>query len=347
MSVIVIKPDEIGDFVMAIGAIRLLAEHYGEQDTTLVVKSEVAPLAQREFSKAGVIPVANSSKRKEGNAFAGFVRFVPSLRRLRQLHYEAAVCLRPRRNSMQTLLFTAARAGRHIAAENVFVREGGLRRKVIENLLCAAIGPELVPYPSERKGLSLELEAHRSVVSRALGREVGAEEILPRIESARWVGSQGWLVCPFSSRTMKDYSAELWLESFLSVSDVLPSRIGLAGGPDQIERLRSFASVLGTAIPKCAVEVLPCKPLNHFPDLVAEADLVLTVDTAAAHFACAIDVPAVIVDSGNNPGVYGPYGRPERQVWLTGDRKKFGRLRWRETVPPSLVAAAIRRALAA
>ncbi|MFM8655725.1 MAG: hypothetical protein ACKOD5_01120, partial [Chthoniobacterales bacterium] len=66
MSVIVIKPDEIGDFVMAIGAIRLLAEHYGEQDTTLVVKSEVAPLAQREFSKAGVIPVANSSKRKEG-----------------------------------------------------------------------------------------------------------------------------------------------------------------------------------------------------------------------------------------------------------------------------------------
>ena len=144
---------------------------------------------------------------------------------------------------------------------------------------------------------------------------------------------------------MKDYSAELWLESLLHLAPILPARICLAGGPDQSERLQSFASVLQSGLPNSSIEVVPSKPLDNFPDLVADADLVLTVDTAAAHFACAIDAPAVIVDSGNNPGVYGPYGRPERQVWLTGDRKKFGRLRWRETVPPSLVATAIRRAL--
>jgi len=144
---------------------------------------------------------------------------------------------------------------------------------------------------------------------------------------------------------MKDYSAELWLESLLRLAPNLPAGIRLAGGPDQGERLQSFASVLRSGLPDCSVEVLPCKPLDHFPALVAGADLVLTVDTAAAHFACAIDAPAVIVDSGNNAGVYGPYGRPERQVWLTADRHKFGRLRWRETVPPGSVAEAIRRAL--
>ena len=45
MSVIILKPDEIGDFVIATGAIRLLAHRHGEEETTLVVKSELAPLA--------------------------------------------------------------------------------------------------------------------------------------------------------------------------------------------------------------------------------------------------------------------------------------------------------------
>jgi len=330
---------------MATGAIRLISAACGEENTTLVVKDEIAPLASREFPRSRVVGVANSLRRKSRNSLRGLACLLPTLRVLRRLRPELVVCLRPRRNSLQSLLFAAPRSARYVAAENVFVREGGARRRVIESLLCRAISPELLPYPTERGDLPSELASHKAVLARVLGREVDAAEILPRIVSARWSGSGGWLLCPFSSRAMKDYSAERWLESLLRLAPNLPAGIRLAGGPDQGERLQSFASVLRSGLPDCSVEVLPCKPLDHFPALVAGADLVLTVDTAAAHFACAIDAPAVIVDSGNNAGVYGPYGRPERQVWLTADRHKFGRLRWRETVPPGSVAEAIRRAL--
>lgn len=347
MSIVILKPDEIGDFVMATGAIRLLTEAFGEENATLVVKSEIAPLARCEFPRSRVEALASSVRRKSRNSLGGFASLLPTLRRLRRLRTEAVVCLRPRRNSFQTMLFAAPRSARHVAAENVFVREGGLRRKTIESLLCFAISPELLPYPPECGNLPLELASHRAVVARVLGRDIDAAEISPRIDSARWRGSGGWLLCPFSSRAMKDYSADLWLESLLCLASHLPARICLAGGPDQGERLQSFAAVLQKGLPNSFIEVLPCKSLDHFPELVARADLVLTVDTAAAHFACAIDAPAVIVDSGNNPGVYGPYGCPERQVWLTGDRKKFGRLRWRESVPPKMVAEAVKRALAA
>jgi len=51
---------------MATSAIRLLAEHFGEQDTALVVKSEIAPLAQREF------PSPTPCVAKAGTACAGW-----------------------------------------------------------------------------------------------------------------------------------------------------------------------------------------------------------------------------------------------------------------------------------
>ncbi|MGA1129843.1 MAG: glycosyltransferase family 9 protein, partial [Chthoniobacterales bacterium] len=88
-------------------------------------------------------------------------------------------------------------------------------------------------------------------------------------------------------------------------------------------------------------------PLDQFVASVARADLLLTVDTAAAHLACALDAPAVVIHSGQHPGVYGPYSRSGRQIWLLGDRARLGRKFWQDSVPPEAVSAAIERALGA
>lgn len=347
MSVVIFKPDEIGDFVIATGAMRLLAEKHGEENTTIVVKSELVSLARREFPGANIVGVPWQARRKGRNqAFANIRHCYPTWKQLRGLRVDVSVCLRSARKYVQTLLFVAPRAKRRVAAENVLLHNGSLRRRLLESALASAWRVEILPYPASPCELTCELASHRLVTEAALRRSVDPLEIRPRLVSAPWRGSNGWLLCPFSSRTIKDYNAERWLEAMRQVS-VTPKVVRLAGAPDQAARLQDFAAVLRAGSLACPVEVVPPVSLGDFADLVAGADLVLTVDTAAAHFACAVDAPAVIVDSGNNPGVYGPHGRPERQVWLVGDRKKFGRLRWQETVPASRVAAAIEQASAA
>jgi ADP-heptose:LPS heptosyltransferase len=146
---------------------------------------------------------------------------------------------------------------------------------------------------------------------------------------------------------MKDYSVQNWSAALREVSALAPvGGVRLAGGPSQRQRLEDFASALRTSIPALPVAVNEPEALPAFPDTVAGADLVLTVDTATAHLACALRSPAVVVACGVSPGIYGPYSPDGRQHWLVGDWERVGLRRWQETVTPPDVAAAIRRAVA-
>src|SRR5438552_3873027 len=47
--VAIVKLDRLGDFVLALGAIKLLVRHFGPERCVLIVSSAAAALAQREF----------------------------------------------------------------------------------------------------------------------------------------------------------------------------------------------------------------------------------------------------------------------------------------------------------
>lgn len=333
---------------MSTGAIRLLAREHGEENTTLVVKDEIASLARREFPGANIVGLPWQPKRKgHSRTIANMRHCLPAWRHLRRLRVEDSVSLRARRNYVQTALFAAPRAQRRFAAENPLVRKGKPRRQIVEALLVHLAHPRLLPYPppTAESGVPSELVSFRAIVAEMLGREVAPDEIMPRLSSVQWQGGGGWLLCPFSSNPVKDYSAGRWADSLReALKTAAPGVIQLAGGPAQWEALREFAASLRAGGVTCAVEVLPPGPLEKFPDLVAKADLVLTVDTAAAHFACASGAPAVIVACGLNSGIYGPYSPNGRQIWLVGDYARLRAKGWQESVPPDAVAAAIGRA---
>lgn len=347
MSVVILKPDEIGDFVIATGAIRLLAHRHGEEETTLVVKSEIAPLARREFPRSTIVELPWQERRKGHNQTAANIRHCfPAWRRLLSLRVDQSICLRSQRNYLQTLFFAAPGARQRFAPENVLLLNGRWRRRAAEKLLLVFARPQILPYPELRGDPTSELASNRAVVSAALGRELEADEIMPSLQSVSWRGGGGWLLCPFSSRLGKDYSVVNWASALrAAVPAHSPRVIRVAGGPSQSARLEQFAASLLAEGIGCPVEVEPPSPLENFPDKVAAADLVLTVDTAAAHFACACRAPAVIVASGLHEGVYGPYSPDGRQRWLFGDWAARGRDGRQETVPPDAVAAEISRAL--
>ena len=334
---------------MATGAIHTMAAHHGEENTALAVKSELAALARREFPRANIVGIPWQPRRKGRNqSLANLRSCFPVWRRMRGMRFDQAVCLRSQRDHMQTFLFAAPRVRERFAPENVLAASGSPRRRLLEWWLSRVAGARLFPYPDRAESLASELSSHRNVVAAALGRTVGREEILPRLRAFPYVGGGGWLLCPFSSRPAKDYSVERWTSALGEVAAArAPRVIRLAAAPEQSSRLADFANSLRRALPGQPVEILRPVSLDRFPEAVAQTDLLLTVDTAAAHFACAIDAPAVIVHSGLHVGVYGPYTRSGRQVWLVADRKRAGPGRWQESIPPGAVGSAICRALGA
>jgi ADP-heptose:LPS heptosyltransferase len=66
----------------------------------------------------------------------------------------------------------------------------------------------------------------------------------------------------------------------------------------------------------------------EFAEAVGRAELVLTVETATAHLAAALDRPAIVLIGGGHFGQFGPWRRSARQVWLTHPMDCFG-CNWR------------------
>ena len=68
------------------------------------------------------------------------------------------------------------------------------------------------------------------------------------------------------------------------------------------------------------------------------------MDTAAAHMACALDTPAVIVSAGQHPGVYAPYSKNGRQKWLLPP-VDLPKGEWRRHLNPEKIAVGVREVL--
>ena len=209
MRVFIIKPDAIGDFILASGCIRLIAREAGEENLVLAVRSDVAPLAKSQFPKALILPLTLREKRRILNVTTiNILHSLPSWLRMLSLRVDAALCLRSMRAYLHTIWFYTPRAQRRIACENLLLAQPRFRRPAVENVVTRFFKPALLPYPSPGK-LPTDIEANRSVAVEFLGRKISDAEILPSLNPPSPIPrSDRWLLCPFSSSITKDYPAE-------------------------------------------------------------------------------------------------------------------------------------------
>jgi len=345
LRVFILKPDAIGDFILSTGCIRLMARELGEKNLAVAVRADVAPLAIAQFPEAEVIPLHLREKRRFVNlATVNVINCLPAWLRLLTLRADAAICLRSMRAYLHTITFYLPRAKRRIACENLLLADPRMRRPAVENFVRRVFNPTLIPYP--RTGnLPTDVEANRLVTAELLHRDIAAEEILPTLTPPRPVSPKNrWLLCPFSSTKSKDYPAESWAQALNFLSNE-QTPIHLAAGPSQADRLQVFAASLRTAGLK-NIHVDRPVPLSDFLQSAAESRLVLTVDTASAHIACALGTPAVIVSAGQHPGVYAPYSPNGQQIWLMPP-PHLPKGEWRNATTRKMIADAIAQVLAA
>lgn len=245
---------------------------------------------------------------------------------------------------LHTITFYLPRAKHRIACQNLLLANPRMRRPAVENFVRYAFKPTLIPYPPPGR-LPTDIEANRLVAEEVLQRKVSDEEILPTLTPPREVSAKNHLLlCPFSSTTSKDYPAEAWARALkLLDHERAEAPLHLAAGPSQSDRLQEFARTLQSA-GITNIHLAPPVPLPDFLQSIAEARLVLTVDTAAAHMACALDTPAVIVSAGQHPGVYAPYSKSGRQKWLLPP-PGFSKKEWRRHFNSEYIADSVRSVL--
>lgn len=321
----VFKTDGIGDFFLASGAVRCLANRYGEENLTVSVLPPLEPVVRGQFPKAEVIALPIRKKRVILNVFAANCLrcFRPFLRLIR-LPAERSVSLRNMRDYLMNVLYYAVPARHRVVVENQLLGNGRPVRRWTERAFLAWFRPEVLPYPDLQPGVPSELAAHRAAVSAVLGREVTLADIWPQLRPVgpSPIGGRYRVCAPFANGGGKDFPTERWVSLFVEFHRRGEwVRLLLTGSREQSPMLEGFVAAVRAAIPGIGEEIGIHIPhdLQAFVDFLASAELVLTVDTAAAHAATALDRPTLILFSGQSRGIFAPWVRSERQRWLEAD----------------------------
>jgi ADP-heptose:LPS heptosyltransferase len=270
---------------------------------------------------------------------------IPLWFRLRFLRVDTAVCLRGLRNYLETLLFYSAIARRYVAPENhLCVGPKKKVRATVEKVVQSFFRAELLPYPEVATNAPLEIEAHRRVVSKVVNRELSIQEVLPVLQTDYAAKEPCWICAP-ATEASKMYPTKLWVEVFQDLRRELGTKpLLLTGSEDQRPQLAELEKALHEAGILGARVFIP-PTLVDFMHHIAGADLLLSVDTAAAHFSTALDQRTVVVFSGLHLGMFGPWQRSDRQSWLLPDPPPAKKSHWPKSIPPARIAAEARRLL--
>lgn len=306
------KIDRLGDFVLALGALHQLVNHYGEQNCRLVVSNVVAPLAAAEFPRVArwEAPPAATGVWREMRPLRRALAPVWATERFAEL-----VCLRHARTLYRDLTLTWLNARTW----------HGIGEPPSRAALCLANKPELPPdYPAVATApWSRELLAHGQVVAAAIGRAPDWEELRPRLRSVRAAPGNTWVFCPFGHEKIRDYPEDAWIEAWRGAA-ALAGPVSVIGPRARAGELMRLAERLRREAGRAEVTVEIDLPLMEFVRSLATARGIVAVESAAAHFAAAFDKPAVALLGGGHFGWFAPWGEACRQRWLVRSLPCFG-----------------------
>jgi hypothetical protein len=332
-----------------------MAREFGEENLTIAVLPLLESVVRGQFPKAEIVILPIRKQRVILNVFvANCLRCFPSWIKLLGTRVDTAISLRHMRDYLQSFLFYSVRAGRRFMASNLLLGNGRRVRRWTEQSMNAIFSTEIAYYPEARPGIPSELEAHRLLVSAALSRNVDPSEIWPELKAVNPspIDSRYFVCAPYSSDIWKNFPEHRWIELFVLLD--AQGRGGrlrnlvLTGSPDQRQSLEAFGIMIRKALPETRIKISVLIPedLQAFIDLLAGADCVFTVDTAAAHGATALDCRTLILFSGLHQGMFAPWTRSNRQHWIL-PKQSLSDMQWHEAHTASEIMECLENILAA
>jgi ADP-heptose:LPS heptosyltransferase len=334
------KVDRLGDFVLALGALHQLVDHFQPENCRLVVSTAAEALAAAEFPGVPrwVLPPAASGVWREMRPLRA--RFGPEFA---GENFERLVCLRHAPS-----LYRDVTLG-WIGAREFF----GRTSRPTAATLTISNRPALPPPGGVTAPWSAELRSHREVLAAVLGRNPDWSELRPRLRSQTPGTSDEVVFCPFGHERIRDFPRESWRAAWRTLA-VPVRRLRLLGPAVRSGELTALRDDLRATFPRADITIQTDLTALQFIGAIAAARAVVTVDSAAAHLATAFDQPAVIVIGGGHHGWFGPWGDRVRQQWISHPLPCFG-CNWDcrlptvsclTELPPTAVGAALNTVLA-
>jgi ADP-heptose:LPS heptosyltransferase len=350
---VVVKPDHLGDVLLASPALHALRRHFPDASITLAVGPRSAEIARRlpDVDRVVVVPFPGLDPATQPGVVARWALLARVARRwrgsfdvgvlLRDDFYWGAMLLAaagiPRRIGTAfphcaPFLTQTAPPARHVSAAAQHLQ--------VVALLTGAGPPPMHWTP----GQSLRVAPRDASREAAQARQQAG---LPSTEPYL-------LLHPGAGVPVKLWTAEHWAAVLRTLRARSGLRTLLVAGANEQHLIAPILRQGGGA----ALALSAAPGLDLLAALMRDARLVLGVDSGPLHLAVALDVPSVRLYGPVDPRVYGPWGDPGRHRWVASrmlcapcDRLHWDALQlpWHPCVrrlPPGAVAEAALAVLA-
>lgn len=298
----ILKLDRLGDAVLSLGAVRHLTTVFGETETLLIVSPLAEPLYRSEFPRATLLILPAFCQRFWPDLL---VTLVKQGSKLRAVTAETLVCLRHQHSDYLHAVAHLLDAKHCHAARWLH----GSERTSLTFPRC-----RYASYPDSAQGVCLEIEAHRRVIAEATGTEIALEEMMPNLKSCTPGSGGGLLICPGAGDSIREYPAALLARAvslFLKTMPGMQVSVCLPPGARCQYWQDALAENLGHGI-----RWQQPGSFEALAQAIAHADIVLAPDSAPAHLATALNKPAVILLGGGHFGLFAPWQKSHKQIWL-------------------------------
>jgi len=303
----IFKPDGLGDFVLALGAIRRIVENYGEDNCVLITCPLAGELPRREFPNVEhvTLPGTNArlwrhwSRLSHMPLFARGVERLVCLRHHRPFHQDVVIDAIPHENSIGAPTSLALRDSRDWAP----------RRHRFDF--------EITPPSSWGDRECYDLICHRLVVAAALDRAPDSVNVLPtleRLDTGPILPTAA--VSPYGSHSTKDFPTRLLAEVARHIERIHGLSITLLSPHASDIRYSALAAELKKAGAH-QVSVMQTPTFEDYLRAISQCRIVISVDTATAHLAVAMDRPLLALLGGGHYGYFAPWSRSRRQRWIS------------------------------
>jgi heptosyltransferase-1 len=286
--VLLVKTSSLGDVIHNLPVASDLRHHFPNADIHWVVEEQYTPIVEMHNAVDRIIPVALRRWRKAPWSISNWREFLAARRALRDVRYNAII-------DTQGLLKSAMFA--RLARGPVH----GFGARTAREPLASRWYNARYEFPPEMH----KIERYRSVAARAFSYRLDNfidYGITPRVPNPQLVDGPYCVLLHSTARAAKLWREERWLELIARLNDAGLACILPWGSQPELRRSDRLAVRGGRTL------TAPKLSLDQLAALIADAELVVGVDTGLMHLAAAFSRPVVGIFCDSNPVDANPRG---------------------------------------
>jgi heptosyltransferase-1 len=286
--VLLVKMTSLGDVIHNLPVASDLRHHFPNADIHWLVEEQYVPVVEMHGGVDRIIPVAVRRWRKGLLSAGNWREFLAVRRALRQVRYNAII---DTQGLLKSAVFT------HFANGPVH----GFGRRTAREPLASRFYDARYEYPPEMHAI----DRYRALAARALSYQLDDfidYGIAPTVPNPHLIDGPYCVLLHSTARAEKLWKEQNWLDLINRLNAAGLGCVLPWGNDAELRRSDRLAVRGGRTL------TAPKLSLDQLSALIADAALVVGVDTGLMHLAAALSRPVVGIYCNSSPGNTGPKG---------------------------------------